>query len=371
MLSTTDRYLIKELGLTILATVLVFVAMELSHRLAVYLSDAASGKLARSSIFLLLGLHAIRYLVVVVPPAALLGMMLALGRLYRDNEMTVMRACGLGPGAVYRPLFVVVVPLALAMAGLSLFVVPLCMELQQELQLKAQEDAEISIVQPGVFRSVLGGKHVIYVNEIVDDGKELRDVFIQSHHPDGLAVTTGARGYQQVDPVSGARYLVLRDGYRYLGNPGESDFRMMEFERLAILVEGGSSEEARIKRESIPTAELWSSDDPGLIAELHTRFGGPMSVLMIALIAPLVAHANPREGRYGRVVAAILIYLIYTNLMGIGEAWLKHETVPALLGLWWVHASLGLLALVMWLRLYGRRVRKLQPGQSADGVATE
>jgi lipopolysaccharide export system permease protein len=354
MLSKVDRYLLKELSLTVLATVLVFIAVELSHRLALYLSDAASGGLARGAILTLLGLHVIRYLVVIVPPAVFLAIVLMLGRLYRDGEMSALKACGRGPSAIYRPLFLLLVPVALLTAMLSLYVVPICMELQQELQLKARQDAEISVIQAGQFRQVMGGKHVVYVGEITKEGRELREVFIQSWHPEGVAITTGEWGYQEI-AESGGRYLVLRDGYRYVGNPGQGNFRTLRFERLAMLVAPPPAENASVRRESISTLDLLGSSDPSYKAELQSRLSSPISLLVIGFLAPLLAHAKPHEGRFGRVVISILVYAIYMNLMGIGEAWIKRGSVPPALGLWWVHGIFLLLGLGLWTHQYGTR----------------
>lgn len=103
--SLIDRYLIREIALTLLATTLVLLAMVLSHRLAGYLSKAANGLLARDSIFLLLGLQAVNLLTILIPLAFLLGIMLTLGRLHRDHEMTALAACGYGPLSVYRAVF--------------------------------------------------------------------------------------------------------------------------------------------------------------------------------------------------------------------------------------------------------------------------
>jgi lipopolysaccharide export system permease protein len=354
MLSTVDRYLLKELSLTVLATAMVFIAVELSHRLALYLSDAASGGLARSAILTLLGLHVIRYLVVIVPPAVFLAIVLMLGRLYRDGEMSALKACGTGPAAIYRPLFLLLVPVALLTAILSLYVVPICMALQQELYLKAQQDAEISVIQAGQFRPIMSGKHVVYVGEITQEGRELRKVFIQSWHPEGVAITTGEWGYQEI-AESGGRYLVLRDGYRYVGNPGQGDFRTLQFERLAMLIAPPPAENASIRRESIPTLNLLGSHDSAYQAELQSRLSSPVSLLVIGFLAPLLAHAKPHEGRFGRVVISILVYAIYMNLMGIGEAWIKRGSVPPALGLWWVHGIFVLFGLGLWTRQYGTR----------------
>ena len=138
MLPTIDRYLMKEVILVFVATLLVLLAMVLSHRLGGYLNQAASGLLSRSAIFVLIGLQAIRYLVVLIPLASLLAIMLALGRMYRDSEMVAIFACGFGPVTIYRPLLFLAVPMAAVLAVLSFYVVPLCMELQYELQERAR-----------------------------------------------------------------------------------------------------------------------------------------------------------------------------------------------------------------------------------------
>ena len=90
--SIIDRYLAREIGLTLLATTLALMAIILSHRLAIYLSKVANGLLSRDSIFLLLGLQAIELLVIFLPLAFLLSIMLTLGRLYRDHEMAALAA---------------------------------------------------------------------------------------------------------------------------------------------------------------------------------------------------------------------------------------------------------------------------------------
>jgi lipopolysaccharide export system permease protein len=333
--SIIDRYLIREIALTLLATTLVLLAMVLSHRLAGYLSKAANGLLARDSIFLLLGLQAIEVLAILIPLAFLLGIMLALGRLYRDHEMTALAACGYGPLSVYRAVFLLAAPLALLTAGLSFLVVPATMEFQFEVLAKARKEAEVSMFTPGAFREVLNGRHVVYIGAL--DGRELRNVFIQSREPDGdISVTTSDQGRQEIGE-DGIRRIILDHGYRYRGTPGQGDYEMIQFERAIVRVDTTPPPEAWQHRETLPLRQLWGSSEPRLIAELQLRFNSPIQVLTIALWAPLLARARPREGRYGRVVAAALIYAIHFNLIGIGESWLSHGIVGAKVGLWWVH----------------------------------
>ncbi|TVR63912.1 MAG: LPS export ABC transporter permease LptF [Candidatus Competibacteraceae bacterium] len=366
--SIIDRYLIREIALTTLAIALALLAMVLSHRLAQYLSQAASGLLASDSILPLIGLQAIHFLVVLVPLAFLLGVMLTLGRLYRDHEMTALAACGHGPLSVYRAVLLLAAPLALASLVLSFLVVPATMELRFELLDKARQEAEISLFAPGAFREVLDGRHVIYVGAL--DERELRNVFIRSREPDGaISITTGERGRQEFDE-EGARHIVLDHGYRYRGTPGQGDYESLRFERAALRVETAPPSQSWQRREALPTHQLLDSSDPRYVAELQMRLNSPIQLLVIALWAPLLARARPREGRYGRIVAAVLIYAIYFNLVGVGESWLSHGAVAAALGLWWVHGLFLLFGAGLWLHHYAsgwnrrwvRRVRgRLKP----------
>lgn len=336
MPSILDRYLIREIGLTFLATVLVLLAMVLSHRLAGYLNKAASGLLARDSIFLLLGLQAIDILALLIPLAFLLGVMLALGRLYRDHEMTALAACGYGPLAIYRAVFQLATPLAAFVIWLTLWAVPAVMQFQFEVLAKARKEAEVSMFAPGAFREVLNGQHVVYIGALNE--RELRDVFVHTREADGsLSITTGQRGHQIVGD-DGIRRLVLEQGYRYRGTPGQSNYDMLHFEQATVRVDSRPPEQDWRHREGLPTRELWNSANPIYNAELQMRFNSAIQVLVISLWAPLLARAQPRSGRYGRIVAAVLIYATYFNLVGVGESWLSHGAVDQALGLWWVHA---------------------------------
>src|ERR1700743_1390780 len=107
MIRIVDRYLARETALPIAAVKGVLMLILLSNKFAGLLGDAAAGRLPRETGFTLLGLASNKLCIVVVPVAAFLAIMLALGRFYRDSEMTTLMACGVGAMQVYRPLMVV------------------------------------------------------------------------------------------------------------------------------------------------------------------------------------------------------------------------------------------------------------------------
>ena len=71
-----------------------------------------------------------------------------------------------------------------------------------------------------------------------------------------------------------------------------------------------------------------------------------MCVVLTLLAVPL-SRLRPRQGRFARVWLAVLIYLLYSNMISAGKVWIAHGAVPEFLGLWWVHAVVVLLALAV------------------------
>lgn len=349
------RYLVREIGLALLATLLTLLAIALSHRLAGFLSKAASGLLSKDAIFHLLSLKIVDLSVLLLPLAFLLGIMLALGRLYRDQEMTALAACGQGTETVYRAVLLLAMPLALCTLAINMFLLPTVMEWQFTALDKARKEAEISMFTPGAFREIAGGRHVIYIGALNE--RELSNIFVRTHENNGnISITTGARGYQETDE-QGIRHLILEQGHRYRGIPGNANYDILRFQRALLRIDTEVPLNARLHRETTPTRELLGSPEPKHVAELHLRLNGPMQILLIALWAPLLARTRPGASRYGRIVAAILIYAIYFNLVGIGESWLSRGTVSSAVGLWWVHAVFLIFSMGLWLYEYGVHYR--------------
>lgn len=347
MLNIVDRYLLREILLAGLATVVTLLAMVLSYRLARYLNQAASGLLAQDAIWLMLGLQAVRFLVILIPLATLLAIMLTLGRLYRDSEMTALKACGLQPRHLYRPLLLFALPVAGLLCWMTLDLVPRAINLHEQLNERAREEAELTLLTPGQFRVLMQGQHVVYIGGISEDNLELQDIFVRSLTDRGQVVTTARRGRQRIDLNENSRYLILEDGFRYEHRP--DGYNTLQFATLTLRLEELSRDFEIRRHEARPTADLLASDEPALRAELQQRLSAPIALLLITLLAPLLAHANPREGRYGRIVLALLVYGVYINMLSIGQNWLERERLPLSAGLWWIHGLMVVLIITLML----------------------
>lgn len=347
-----DRYLAREVGQTWLTVTLVLLAILISNQFARILGDAAGGKLPKDAVLTLLGLTSLNYLTILVPLALFLSVMLALGRLYKDSEMAAMIACGVGPMQLYRPLLVLTVIVALLLGSLSVIAAPWAQRQVQVIKDAAQQDAQIDALQAGQFRS--SGGVVFYAEGLTTDGM-LRNVFLERTRDDTIEAVVAARAEQKVDTRRGLRVMVLYDGRRYEGIPGEPGFRIMDFEEHGLPIAFSAADPDDIDIEALPVASLLRTPGSEATAEWHWRLAAPVSAIVLVILAVPLSRTKPRQGRYGKLTVAVLLYLVYSNLLGAGRAWLENEQLPAALGLWWVHAGIGLFAAYLLWRLYGRR----------------
>jgi lipopolysaccharide export system permease protein len=72
-----------------------------------------------------------------------------------------------------------------------------------------------------------------------------------------------------------------------------------------------------------------------------------MVLLVLALLAVPLAYIAPRQGRYGKVGVAMLVFIVYLNLMAFTRSQLEERVIPTELNFWWVHSIFLLLTLVL------------------------
>ena len=85
-----DRYLFREFAQATFAALVVLLMVSLGGVFADVLGDIARGRVPAAMMLSQLGLQVIRYLPLILPLGMMLGLLLAVGRLYRDSEMPVI-----------------------------------------------------------------------------------------------------------------------------------------------------------------------------------------------------------------------------------------------------------------------------------------
>ncbi len=364
MLLLIDRYLIREVVKVLLAITCILLLILTTNLFVKYLAKVAGGLISANVLFSLLGLQVIRLIPLVVPPAFFIAILFTVGRMYRDNEMTAIACCGIGSWRIFRSLFMFVIPLAVFVGYMSLEVTPWTQRMVYDLKEIQKDSAELAGIVPGRFNEYSKGDLVVYVGSISDSDEKMHNIFVQNRQHGELGLIKADTGYQYVDRESGGHYVVLEDGRRYEGNPGQADFSVQTFQRYGVRVALSKEVATDFPRRARPTRTLLESRFLDDRAEVERRLSYPIAVLVFTLLGIPLSRSLPRQNMYGRLFLAGLVYFTYYNLMGVAGAWLEKGVTPVWLGIWWVHGTMLIViaALIMrdarWMRRIARRRRK-------------
>ncbi|MBR9829755.1 MAG: LPS export ABC transporter permease LptF [Oceanospirillales bacterium] len=350
------RYLAREALISTAAVTSVLLLIITSARLIKYLADAATGKLEAGFVFWVLLWRIPGFLELLLPLGLFLGILLAFGRLYLDSEMVVLRACGisqkrlamyaLGPAALVAGL----------VAVMTLWLAPLGAAKSEEIFRIQESRSELELLTPGRFQSQTNGRQVTYAESYDADSDQLLEVFIAQRNENGEPIVlTAAYAERQMVPEYAGRFLVLQDGYRYDGVPGQAAYSRTQYAGYGI-----SLPEAELAREvteldALPTLQLLSSDDQAQQARLHWRLSLPVLAFIVTLIAVPMSRTNPRQGRFAKLIPSIVVYLLYLSLLTSTRSAVEDGEQSVWL-LWVIHALFLVLAanLILAERFWGR-----------------
>jgi lipopolysaccharide export system permease protein len=341
-----DRYILREVVASWLVVTGVLFVLLLTNQVARVLERAAENQYPQGVVLTLIGLGSLQYLSLMMPVGLLLGVVLAFGRLYHDSEMAAATACGVGPGRIYLPIGLLAVVVTALLAWLTLSLAPSAVARTLSIRSAALQAGQFAPVAPGRFRTFGGGDAVVYAEGTGEDG-ELTNVFVERTRDGRVEVALAARARHEVSPNGMTHTITLFDGERFEGMPGSPEFRIVRFAEHTVPVQVPELADAVTKVEGESTRELLQSNDLEQRAELHWRIALPVQALVLTLLAVPLSKLRPRQGRFARVWIAVLIYFVYSNLVQAGKVWIERGRIPEQLGLWWVHALVVLIALLV------------------------
>ena len=348
-MGTLDRYLLREVALSWAAVTGILLVILVSNQLAQVLGQAAERGYPKEVILGLIALTSIQNLTVLIPVGLLLGIVLALGRLYHESEMAALRACGVGPGRLLRPIGLFALGVTALLAWLALAAAPEAFNRAQQIRREALKSAEFGLLEPGRFHTFSHGRAVFYAESVDPDGT-LRRVFLQRRDGDHVEIVLADRARHIVEEGGDLHRVVLYDGERYEGSPGSPAMRRASFAEHGVPIRVGEPDTGPRRVETRATLDL--ARDPALNAqsEFQWRLSLPLMALIVTLLAIPISELRPRQGRYGRIGVVILIYFIYSNLLSAGRTWIEKGWLTPVVGLWWCHALALLLVAVLWWR---------------------
>ncbi|MDD7804972.1 MAG: LPS export ABC transporter permease LptF [Endozoicomonas sp. (ex Botrylloides leachii)] len=346
------KYLSKQVLQVLLAVSSVVLLILMSGRFVNYLTQAAEGQIKADFLFLIMAYRIPEFLVMILPLGLFLGIILSYGRLYVDNEMSIFSACGLSQNQLLKltmgPACVVMVVVGI----LSLYVAPMGIHQVESILAKQDTLTAFDTMVPGRFQVLGNGSRTTYAESLSNNKKTMEQVFIAnrtaSNEKTGSITLVLANTANLTTRKEGVRYLILHNGYRYDLTPGLPNVTTIKYKTYGLKMPNHKVPEAVAREQALPTTALLGSNDPRYIAELQWRLSLPFLVPIIVLLAIPLARVSPRQGRFVKLLPALLLYLFYIMTLIALRGAVADGQISSLWGMWWIHVVYLCLALIIY-----------------------
>lgn len=344
-----DSSVRRELWRSFIGTLVVLLTVLLTMLLIRILGQATRGAFAPADLSLVLSYTLIGQLPVMIALAVFVSVVTVLSRLWRDSEMVVWQVSGASQFSFIPALLKMAFPAIVAVALCTLVARPWAQNQTEVLKYRYEQRSDMARVAPGQFQTSADGKRVFFIDSHTDGQEAARNVFMVLTDEGRESVVTAREGLLKLE--DGIRYLVLDRGERTQTNLLTGEKALTHFETARIAV--GDVQDIQLKvpePRSMSTLALLAIDTRQAHGELTWRFGLIWATLNMVLAGLSLAAGNARRNSSWNLVYALLVFVVYFNLLSLSQAWVtsgKLAMVPALL---LVHGglTLGALLLIWW-----------------------
>ena len=325
---------------------MVLVTLVLTNLMIRVLGNAASGTANPKDALVLIGLGMINYLPILLTASVFVAILMVLTRWYKDSEMVIWQTAGISLLKILRPILNFTMPIAVAIALLSIFVSPWASEQSATIKQRFQQRDDISMLAPGQFRESSGNNRVFFIESMNPETDVIKNVFVTDFGKERQLVAVAKEGFIQNLP-SGEKQLILEIGRRYEGAPGNTDFRITEFDKYTVKLEDKVIDPIINGPRTLPAWVLIQDFNKAHLGEILWRIGLPLMVFVFAIIAIPLSYMDPRRGRYTALIMAILLYFTYSNLLKLMQAWVSTGKLSFSIGWWLLHVVIALIGLTL------------------------
>jgi lipopolysaccharide export system permease protein len=332
------------------ATLVVILTIVLTMFLIRTVGQAADGTIAPQDVVLLLGYVALGHLPTMIAMSLFVAIVISLGRMYRDSEMAIWFASGVGLSRFVRPVLRTSWPVLLVVALLTLSVWPWGNARTMDLRDRYAQRSDLSRVTPGVFQTSADGRSVFFVERESADGANARNVFILSQKERRESVTSARSG--RLEPVGPDHFLVLQRGQRNDVDLASQERTLSSFETYRVLAPERAARASRGQPpKATPTLELMRQPHPASQGELTWRFGLLLGAANLLLLGIGLAATHPRRASNWNLLFALLAFVVYYNLINLTQAWVSSARMSMGAALLALHGGVFALALaLLWWR---------------------
>jgi lipopolysaccharide export system permease protein len=348
---------------TFSATLVVLVTVVLTMMLIRTLGQASKGEVNPSEVGLSLGYTFLGNLHIILTLSLFLAVGAGLSRMFRDSEMVIWISNGVGLLAFLKPMIRFCLPVWLLIALLAFWVWPWTHQQNQELRDRYRQRGDLQRVAPGLFQTSASGNRVFFIDKNTVNGQPARNVFIATNEGERRSITSARAG--RLSEIEGERFLELDHGQQLEWTESDKGAKLIEFERLETRVDESRRLAPQYTAQALTSVELWSNPSRYNMAELAWRSGLVLASINLCLMALAVARINPRGTRSGQILLGLFTFIVYYNLINLGQSWIANGQSPWLQHLVMLHGSITLVALMVLLFRHHRWHWRLWPGRSA------
>jgi lipopolysaccharide export system permease protein len=342
-----QRALLREFAGLAGAVFMALFAIAVTINLIRLLGRAAGGSIPTDTVVAFLGFFALGALPVLLSLTMFISVLLTMTRGWRDSEMVIWFGSGLSLTAWLRPVLLFALPQIAVIAALSLFISPWAAQMATQYSQRLETRDDVSRITPGVFGETSNRERVFFVESVSGIANQVQNVFLASTQQGRSGVSMSRSGHTETAD-NGDRFIVLEQGRRYEGAPGDAQYRVTEFDRYAARIETRESTTTSLSQKALPTWSLITQPTNVNLAELLWRIGVPVAALVLVLLAIPMSFVNPRAGRSANLLFALFTYIVYSNLLSVSQARVSQGRLEFGLGVWMVHAGMVLLLVVLF-----------------------
>jgi len=343
------RYLLREIVGPFAIVLGVLAVLFTSFGAASFLSDAVNGLLPTDTIVQVIGLRTLIALEMLIPISLYLSVVMALGRLYVDSEITALFALGLTPARLMGIVLGLSLCTALVVAGLSLVVRPWAYARAHELASLAAASLNTDSMEAGTFYGGSNGNRTIFIERRAGPAAPASGVFVQLRLRGGGTRIIYARSVEPMPPTGWGlshagegSQMHLTDAHVYdVGQNGSGGDVVLNANDLVLHLHNPAVDPPEYSAVAASTAQLTSSDSAADIAELQWRLSTSCSTLLLGLLGVPLSRARPRQHRNAKVGIAILIYAGYYLFYESARTWVQTGVISPFPGIWVAPALLA------------------------------
>jgi lipopolysaccharide export system permease protein len=315
--SSLRQDLVRSFGATLVVLVIIVMTMILIRTLG----QASRGSVNPSEVSLVLGYTVLGQLPTILTMSVFFATVGTFSRMYRDSEMVIWLSSGNGLLSFLRPLLRFSWPLLLLIFLLSLLAWPWTHQQTQELKDRFQKRGDLERLAPGQFQESASGQRVFFIEKDASGDKQGKNIFIASQEKEGRTVTTARNG--QVKELDGDRFLMLSAGQRLDQSKDSDVLRLSEFMEYGTLITTQPLDALQTSAKATHSLLLLQNPTRQNMAELAWRLGLGFAAINLIILALAMARINPRGARGGHMLLALFTFVVYNNLINLGQNWIS------------------------------------------------